>query len=508
MSLYRQYRPKTFADVAGQSPIVDTLNQAVAQDKLSHAYLFAGIRGTGKTSIARILAKELLTRGIEDEVLKKNILQAIEEGNLVDLIEIDAASNRGIDDIRSLLEKIQFTPVVAKAKVYIIDEVHMLTREAFNALLKTLEEPPAYAYFILATTELHKIPATIQSRCQRFLFRQIREEDVIGRLQFIADAEKISIEHAALKAIAHHSGGSMRDAISLLDQLRSLTTEITMQDVKERIGESGHEYVEQLLDAIATGDRSTIVTIVRSMEETAVPFENVTRLLLEEVRNRLHTAVNEKKDTTQFVRMLDAFMDTIRDLRIAPVPGLVLESTLLSLTQPQAAAVAAPAPVAPSALKPAPVVIAPPVQTPSAPAPTPVIEKKEAPAPVAAAPQPEPVTDVRSPVAGNSSVDLQAIKAVWPQIVAKAEPPFVRMSLKDGHLHAVEGNNVVVAFGSTFHRDKASSPEGARSVDDALQTHFKIPLRLKCVLESDVHGKGPQPTIESVNLVEAAADIF
>ncbi len=507
MSLYRQYRPKTFADVAGQSPIVDTLNQAVAQDKLSHAYLFAGIRGTGKTSIARILAKELLTRGIEDDVLKKNIIQAIEEGNLVDLIEIDAASNRGIDDIRSLLEKIQFTPVVAKAKVYIIDEVHMLTREAFNALLKTLEEPPAYAYFILATTELHKIPATIQSRCQRFLFRQIREEDVIGRLQFIADAEKISIEHAALKAIAHHSGGSMRDAISLLDQLRSLTTEITMQDVKERIGESGHEYVEQLLDAITKGDRSTIVTIVRSMEETAVPFENVTRLLLEEVRNRLHTAVNEKKDTTQFVRMLDAFMDTIRDLRIAPVPGLVLESTLLSLTQPAVAA-ATPAPVAVATPKPAPVTVATPQSQPQS---TPVIEKKEeVPAPAAAKPEPQPapVTENSSQVTDNKAVDLQAIKAVWPQIVAKAEPPFVRMSLKDGHLHAVEGNNVVVAFGSTFHRDKASSPEGARSVDDALQTHFKIPLRLKCVLESDVHGKGPQPTIESVNLVEAAADIF
>ncbi|UPA22291.1 DNA polymerase III subunit gamma/tau [Candidatus Peribacteria bacterium] len=505
MSLYRQYRPKTFADVAGQSPIVDTLNQAVLQDKLAHAYLFAGIRGTGKTSIARILAKELLTRGVEDEVLTRNILQAIEEGNLVDLIEIDAASNRGIDDIRSLLEKIQFTPVVAKAKVYIIDEVHMLTKEAFNALLKTLEEPPAYAFFILATTELHKIPATIQSRCQRFLFRQIREEDVVGRLRFIADAESISIDDKALKAIAHHSGGSMRDAISLLDQLRSLTKDITMQDVKERIGESGHEYVEQLLTAIQTGDTGTIVTIVRSMEESAVPFENVTRLLLEEVRKQLHTAVQDKKNTAPFVRVLDAFMDTIRDLRIAPVPGLVLESTLLSLTQPQTVApveMAKPVisqPAAPVIQKvPAPVV------TPAAP----VTESKPIASPVADPEIPNnqlPITD--NPTA-PAAVDLMSLKNAWPDIVAKTEPAYVRMSLKNGHLHAVEGNNIIVVFGSSFHRDKASSPEGARSIDTVMESIFKVPLRIKCVLESDVRSSGVVPHAEAVNLAEAAADIF
>lgn len=523
MSLYRQYRPKTFADVAGQSPIVDTLNQAVLQDKLAHAYLFAGIRGTGKTSIARILAKELLTRGAEDEVLKRNILQAIEEGNLVDLIEIDAASNRGIDDIRSLLEKIQFTPVVAKAKVYIIDEVHMLTKEAFNALLKTLEEPPAYAFFILATTELHKIPATIQSRCQRFLFRQIREEDVVGRLRFIADAESISIDDKALKAIAHHSGGSMRDAISLLDQLRSLTKDITMQDVKERIGESGHEYVEQLLAAIDTGDATTIVTIVRSMEESAVPFENVTRLLLEEVRNRLHTGVLEKKNTAPFVRMLDAFMDTIRDLRIAPVPGLVLESTLLSLAQPQTAAPVEI--VKPANVQPATPAI-PPTSNPSTPLtvnqqpvtnqpPTasPVLEKK--PEPIVAAAS-EPITpnipDLRSPITDLPTtpgvVDLTSLKTAWPDIVAKTEPAYVRMSLKNGQLHAVEGNTVVLVFGSSFHRDKASSPEGARSVDAAMEQVFKVPLKLKCVLEADVRNSGVVPHAEAVNLAEAAADIF
>jgi DNA polymerase-3 subunit gamma/tau len=494
MSLYRQYRPKTFEDVAGQSPIVETLNQAVKQDKLAHAYLFAGIRGTGKTSIARILAKELLTRGVDDPVLRENIVKAIDEGNLVDLTEIDAASNRGIDDIRSLLEKIQFTPVVAKAKVYIIDEVHMLTREAFNALLKTLEEPPSYAYFILATTELHKIPATIQSRCQRFLFRQIKEEDIIGRLQFIADTEHISIEHAALKAIAHHSGGSMRDAISLLDQMRSLSTEISIKDVKERIGESGHEYVAQILTALDTADRTIIVEAVRSMEEAAVPLENVSRLLLEEVRNQLHTAVHEKKNTSRLLHILDRLMDTIRDLRIAPVPGLVLESALLSLTESPVADIPA-TPVSQEKSVPVMVQKATPAMT--------------APAPVAA-PVTPPVVQKESPGSSSTSpasMSFTALKAEWPKIVESAEPAFVRMSLKNGRLHAIDGNTVIVAFGSAFHRDKASSNEGARSVDEALERAFHLPLRLKCVLEIDVKGT-PAMTEESVNLAEAAADIF
>src|SRR3989338_259292 len=238
MSLYRTYRPKTFAEVVGQEHIVKTLEQAVLQDKVAYAYLFSGPRGTGKTSIARILAKMLLTKDVADEKIQKQILKAVEEDSLVDVLEIDAGSNRGIDDIRDLIEKVQFSPVVASAKIYIIDEVHMLTKEAFNALLKTLEEPPAYAYFTLATTEINKVPATIQSRCQRFPFRHVREEDIIRHLQFIADREKIVIDRAALRAVAHHAQGGMRDAISLLYQVRSIE-KIGIEDIQERIGESG-----------------------------------------------------------------------------------------------------------------------------------------------------------------------------------------------------------------------------------------------------------------------------
>ena len=182
MSLTLKYRPRSFAEMIGQDHIVSTLENAAERDQLVHAYLFYGSRGTGKTSLARILAKILLIQGVEDEKLQKQIIEAVDEGTLVDLVEIDAATNRQIDDVRELKEKVQFAPSIASAKVYIIDEVHMMTKEAFNALLKTLEEPPPHAFFILATTELHKVPETIQSRCQRFPFRRITEEDIVRGL--------------------------------------------------------------------------------------------------------------------------------------------------------------------------------------------------------------------------------------------------------------------------------------------------------------------------------------
>ncbi|HVW66900.1 MAG TPA: DNA polymerase III subunit gamma/tau [Candidatus Peribacteraceae bacterium] len=484
MSLYRQYRPKTFNDVTGQDAVVETLKQAVAQDKIAHAYLFAGTRGTGKTSIARILAKELLTRGITDEVLKKNILQAVDDGSLVDLTEIDAASNRGIDDIRSLLEKIQFTPVAAAAKVYIIDEVHMLTREAFNALLKTLEEPPAYAYFILATTELHKIPATIQSRCQRFLFRQIREEDIVARLRFICDSERIEADDDALFAIAHHAGGSMRDAISLLDQLRSLP-HVTIQDVKERIGETGFEYVEQILAALNAQDRNAVIRIVREMESAAVPMETFTRLLLGTVRNQLHAAIQEGQNPGASLQLLDTLMDTIKDLRSAPVPGLALEAALLSLTGITLPSTSA-QPVAPASPKPA-------ADTPKKVSPA---VRKDSPATEMAA----------APAASSDDLSLEKVKQKWADIIDAAEPASAKMSLKNGHVHAIEGQTIVVRFGSAFHRDKAS--DGTRSVEDALHSVFGKPLKLKCVLDSDLQTSALPAGDDPVNLADAAMEIF
>ena len=279
MSLYLKYRPRSFADVVGQEHIVTTLEHAVERNQLVHAYLFFGPRGTGKTSVARILAKILLIRGMEDESLQQQIVKSVDLGTMVDLIEIDAASNRGIDDVRELKEKVQFSPNLAAAKVYIIDEVHMMTKEAFNALLKTLEEPPPHAFFILATTELHKVPDTIQSRCQRFPFREVGEEDIIRALQNIADQEHITVDRGALRAIARHVGGGMRDAVSLLDQLSSLG-KITEEDVRLRIGESTLEYVENLWEALLAHNRLKALQISASLEENGVSLEVFLRQLL------------------------------------------------------------------------------------------------------------------------------------------------------------------------------------------------------------------------------------
>ncbi len=489
MSLYQTYRPRSFADVAGQDSIVETLQQAVKQNALSHAYLFAGSRGTGKTSIARILAKECLLSGIEDEVLRRNITQAVDDGSLVDLTEIDAASNTGVDNIRELLEKIQFTPVVAAAKVYIIDEAHMLSKGAFNALLKTLEEPPAYAFFILATTELHKIPATIQSRCQRFLFRHIREEDIVKRLQFVADTEHITVERTALRAIAHHAQGSMRDALSLLDQLRSIGKDIELQDVKERIGESGHEYVEQVLTALASGDRTGIISIVHALEEAAVPLDIFTRLLLGHARESLHEAVSANKDPSEQIAMIDRLMETLRSLRTAPLPALTLESALLSMIGTS---------IGVQEKKEKTESVAVPIEKPE--------EKQNPDAPILKENNVSHA-EIKNAEVTAPELTLSALREHWPQIVQETEPPFVRMSLKNGHLHALEGIDVIIRFGSSFHRDKASSPEGLQQTEQILRRIFKQPLKLKYILDSELHSTA-LPEEESVNIAEAAAELF
>ncbi|OGJ54496.1 DNA polymerase III, subunit gamma and tau, partial [Candidatus Peregrinibacteria bacterium RIFOXYC2_FULL_33_13] len=245
ISLYRKYRPQRFFDLVGQEHIVKVLTNGVKTNNVSHAYLFCGPRGTGKTSCARIVAKVLNCTDVKEgePCLECNFCLDTQEGKLIDLLEIDAASNRGIDEIREIREKIKFLPTHGGKKIYIIDEVHMLTKEAFNALLKTLEEPPTHAHFILATTESHKVPETIISRCQRFDFRRINDTDIIKRLQFIAHEENIEAEEDALKLIAKNAQGGLRDAISFLEQMVD-GGKITLDGVKDSLGYIGFKTVE------------------------------------------------------------------------------------------------------------------------------------------------------------------------------------------------------------------------------------------------------------------------
>lgn len=270
-ALYRKWRPLTFEDVVEQQHIVATLKNSIKRHSISHAYLFCGTRGTGKTTLARIFGRAIncLTPNEGSPCNQCSVCKALMEGAVTDVIEIDAASNNGVDDVREIKEAVMYVPVLAKYKVYIIDEVHMLSTGAFNALLKTLEEPPANVVFILATTEPHKLPATVLSRCQRYDFRRFSGEGIVSRLKIIADDCRAHFEDSALKLIARLSEGGMRDAINLLDQCISMgLTEITREDVLKIAGLTSSETVDALALALVAGDSLAAVMLIdKAMDE-------------------------------------------------------------------------------------------------------------------------------------------------------------------------------------------------------------------------------------------------
>lgn len=284
LPLYRKYRPQSFKDLIGQENIVKALTNAINLNKISHAYLLCGPRGTGKTTTARIIAKSLnCAKGPTlDPCGECPSCKDIINSNPIDVIEIDAASNRKVEDARNILEKIQFVPVNGKFKIYIIDEVHMLTTEAFNTLLKTLEEPPENVIFILATTEPHKVLDTIISRCQRFDFRRITTEDIVARLKYIAQQENISITEDALYTIARSSAGGMRDSLALLDQISVLDAnkEITSDDVNEMLGRLSFETLNELTNYILNSDTQSAITILDKIYNKGnEPFQIITNLI-------------------------------------------------------------------------------------------------------------------------------------------------------------------------------------------------------------------------------------
>ncbi|MBA3826689.1 MAG: DNA polymerase III subunit gamma/tau, partial [Ktedonobacterales bacterium] len=283
-SLYRKWRSQTFSDLVGQEAVIQTLRQAVAQARLTHAYLFSGPRGTGKTSTARLLAKMVNCTNPRDGEPCNTCLSCSEitDGRSTDVFEIDAASNRGIDEIRELRDRVRVVSAIGRTRLFIIDEVHMLTTEAFNALLKTLEEPPPNVLFVLATTEAHKIPATVISRCQRFEFRRIALRDIIARLQYVSDQEGLRTEPHALELIARAAQGGMRDALSLLDQARAFAGDaISAEAARSMLGMADPALVRGVIEFVAAGDTAGGLHRINHLAQSGIDLRQLANQLAE-----------------------------------------------------------------------------------------------------------------------------------------------------------------------------------------------------------------------------------
>jgi DNA polymerase-3 subunit gamma/tau len=456
-ALYRKYRSKSLDEIVGQPHITTTLGNALKSGAISHAYLFTGPRGVGKTSIARILAHEV------------NELPYSDDSIHLDIIEIDAASNRRIDEIRELRERVHTAPTSAKYKVYIIDEVHMLTKEAFNALLKTLEEPPAHVIFILATTEAHKLPETIISRTQRFTFKPVDETQVIDHLKFIAKEEGAHISDEALQLIARHGGGSFRDSISLLDQVRGHSTSVGLQEVQTMLGIAPDQTIDALVSVLQSGDPSDLVKLLQLLREQGYQAGQLAKQLAARLRSYLLEGSSPipaelLTETLQKLLAVPTAHDQEAALELALLNIILLRSsTTLSATE-----------TIPKVEKRAEAIVTKPIEEPKARKQT----QKPAEDEVVLEEQTIPKEPPKKPVSGEAINEalwdeaLQTIKQTHNTLYSVA-----RMATPQ-----IEGDEITLVFGFAFHQKRLNETKNKQVISDIVEKIAGRPIIITCIV--------------------------
>ena len=452
-ALYRKWRPQRFADVVGQTAIVTALQNQIAAGRIGHAYLFTGTRGTGKTTCAKIFAKAVncLDTSSPDPCGECEICKGIDSGAIMDIIEMDAASNNGVDDIRDLRDEVAYLPSVCKYKVYIIDEVHMLSTAAFNALLKTMEEPPEHVIFILATTEVQKVPVTILSRCQRYDFTRITADDIAKRLLYVAEQEKIELDENAAQLIGRLADGAMRDALSILDTCAGVDNKVDEALVRRMAGVTDRGYLFEISDAIAAGDSVTALEKIAELRQQSVDMRRLCMELASHYRNLMlcalpggtalltgispeeEAAYTQRRDFPQreAIRAINAFGAALEKMSRGTDQRIELELAVFSLTQPEATTAPVVVQAAPAAAAPQAFASAPPVQTTPSVVPPTVSGTQPIPAPpVSDAPDdlPPPIDDdppfLQPELKPAPKPAVQPAPQAAPRpAVRKAEPP-------------------------------------------------------------------------------------
>ncbi len=531
-AFYRKWRPHLWDEVVSQEHVVRTLQNAIRSGRIGHAYLFAGPRGTGKTSTARLLAKAV--NCLDPDPAKRPCDQcehclSVNEGRFLDLIEIDAASNTSVDDVRDLRDKINFAPSQGRYKVYIIDEVHMLSTAAFNALLKTLEEPPPHAIFILATTEAHKIPATVLSRCQRHEFRRIPVNDIVAHLKRLVGSEKLEVEPEVLTLIARQSTGAMRDAISLLDQLASTGEKITLAEAQNVLGTATNQAVVQLTEAILAEDAAAGLDCIHHALDGGTDPRQFARQMVEYLRSLMLVRLGnaEQVDATAEMRAqmaqhaqgfeLNRLIEAIRlfnnaatETRSSWQPGLLLELSLAEAIEGPAAPVAPaqPSETAPSARPnpprsaqaaapaqeewreepaPAPARKNEPAQPQQQPAARPKQTPEARPAEAGAAPAP-PI-----PTSSGGTVSLQDIINQWKRVstAARKKSPSAQALINSCKPMTLKESTLILGFQSDLLRDKMAMPENTQITCQAIFEVLGANLAIVAVVMNAKGGADP-----------------